>query len=196
MGTSAFTTLAEVIEAAITTRMGDTYHALPGIVVAYYSLTQEADVQIAVNDPRFDPDTDVLETEEWPVWPRMRVAWPRFGSTTLVGSLSAGDKVQVFFQDLDDSVFRTTGQQGDPARTRRFGSDSAFCAPWDLTDAGVAPKADDLALASVLDEVMKALQTWTPVPNDGGAALKTALATALTMYGTKGVKSDVEVHKT
>lgn len=193
MTVSAHTTLTEVIEAAITSRLADTYHALPGIVVAYYPLTFEADIQIAVNDPRFDPDTDALEAEAWPVWPRMRVAWPRFGATTLVGTILPGAKVQCFFQDLDDSVFRDTGQQSDPARTRRFGSDSAFCIPIDLTDGGVATVTDALALASVLDLVMKALKTWVPVANDGGGALKTALASALTAYDLVGVKSDVKV---
>lgn len=193
MTTSTHTTLTEVIESAITSRLADTYHALPGIVVAYYPLTFEADVQIAVNDPRFDPDDDVLEMEQWPIYPRMRVAWPKFGTQTLVGSLAQGDKVQCFFQDLDDSVFRDTGQQSDPARTRRFGSDAAFCMPWDLTDSGVGTVVDALALASVLDLVMQALQSWTPVANDGGAALKTALGAALTLYGTAGVKSEVKV---
>lgn len=145
MSTTRQVTLAEVLTSAIDSRLADTYHILPGIVVAYYPNTQEADIQIAVNDPRFDPDSEVLATEPWPIYPKMKVAWPRFGGFTMLGQLAVGDPVQVFFQDLDDSAFRATSQRSDPVRTRRHGSDSAFCTAWSLTD-GVAVDGNAAAM--------------------------------------------------
>lgn len=150
MPTSRQTTLTEVIEAFISSRLGDTYHILPGIVQTYYPATQEADIQIAINDPRFEPDTDALETEPWPLYPRMRVSWPRFGGYTIMGPLNPGDSVQVFFQDLDDSAFRATGQASDPPRTRRFGSDSAFCVPFGVADKDIATDAAEASSALIL----------------------------------------------
>lgn len=186
MATSKLTTLNEIIEATITSRLADLYYCLPGIVVAYYSTTMEADVQISINDPRFEPDTDVLTTEPWPVWPRMRVVWPKLGGGwTPTGPLAAGDKVQVFFQDLDDSGYRQTGQQGDPLMTRRHGSDSAWCVPLDVTDKGVPTgTVDALALASKIDLFIQTVMGWTPVANDGGAALKAALQAASPPFTT------------
>lgn len=145
---STLTTFAEIIDSAMFSHSSEHYHILPGKVVTYYPDKQEADVQIAIDDPRFDPDTDELVTEKWPIYPRMRVVWPRFGGFTICGPVNSGDVVQVFFQDLDDSKFRSTGQSGAPDRTRRFGSDSAFCLPWDMTDAGVA--TDHTAAGSAL----------------------------------------------
>lgn len=148
MSGSKRTTFVEIIRAAMGSAMADTYHALPGIVVAYYPTEQAADVRIALDDPRFDPDTDERADEPWAIYPKMRVAWPRFGGFTICGPLAPGNAVQVFFQDLDDSKFRATGQPGPPQNTRRFGADAAFCVPWDLTDAGVA--ADAAAAGTVM----------------------------------------------
>lgn len=151
MGLSRTTTFAEIVSAAVTSQLADTYHALPGIVQAYYAATMEADIQIAVNDPRFDPDSDTLTTEPWPVYPKVRVAFPRGSGFTICWPLAVGDKVQVFFQDLDDSSFRSTGQQGDPPRTRRHASDAAFALPWDLTDGGVVTDANTGGMVIGLD---------------------------------------------
>lgn len=148
--TTKTTSFTEIIQQAISSRMSDTYHTLPGIVVAYYPVTQDADVQIAINDPRFDPDTDELTTEPWPIYPHMRVAWPRFGGFTIMGPLSVGQSVQCHFQDLDDSGYRVTGQQGDPLFTRRFGSNSCYCVPDDVTDAGIATDAAAAGSAMII----------------------------------------------
>ena len=186
MPTTKVPTFPELIRAAIDSKLSDTYHALPGIVKAYSAATMTADVQIAINDPRFDPDDETLSTEPWPVYPGVRVAWPRFGAVNLVGTLSPGDKVQCFFQDLDDSKFRSTGQQGDPQNTRRFGSDGVFCVPWDLTDVGVTAQFDFLALAAKIEtelgNIATALGALT-CPNDGSG---TIAVTSTSPYGPPG----------
>ena len=134
MPLSKRTTISEVIGTTVKSLMSDTYHCLPGIVQAYYPADLTADIQIAVKDPRFDPDTDVLQTEQWPLYPHVRVAWPNFGGFIISGQLNKLDAVQVFFQDLDDSAYRESGQVSDPPRTRRHGSDAAFCFPMSVLD--------------------------------------------------------------
>lgn len=129
------TTLSEVVTSAVESRIGQAYHCLPAIVVAYYPTTFEADVQIAVNDPRFDPDTDARIDEGWPIYPKVRVAWPSFNGFILAAPLTAGDSVQVFFQDLDDSAFRSSGQVSSPVNTRRFSPDASFILPFSVADA-------------------------------------------------------------
>lgn len=176
MPTDRVPTLSEVIDNAITSRLADTYHILPGVVVAYYPSTQDADVHIAVNDPRFDPDSDTLETEPWPVCPHVRVAWPRISNVNLTGTLNPGDPVQCFFQDLDDSAFRANGQANDPNRTLRHGSDSMFCVPWNITDKGVTSNYDSLPLCSFLDNLIKALLTLNASAPITGTALQAALS--------------------
>ena len=141
MPTNRQVSMAEVLSAAIRSTLGDHYHCLPGIVQTYYPATEEADVQIAINDPRSDPDSDEVTTEPWQVWPKMKVAWLKFGGYVIQGPLANGAKVQVLWNDLDDSAFRASGQQGDPPMLRRHGTEGAFCIPFDLTDMGVSASA-------------------------------------------------------
>lgn len=173
------TELSEILAAVSVGATSDHYHILPGIVVAAYPATQEADIQIALNDPRFDPVTDERQDEPWVIYPRMRVVWPRFGGLTIMGPLAVGQAVQVFFQDLDDSKFRATGQQCSPQGTRRHGSDGAFCVAWDMTDAGVATDAAAAGSAMIIgkdgDPAQIRISTGTiQLGNVGGDALALA----------------------
>jgi hypothetical protein len=45
---------------------------------------------------------------------------------------------------------------------------------------------DALALASVLDTLITTILGWTPVANDGGAALKSAITSAFAGFVTSG----------
>jgi hypothetical protein len=57
----------------------------------------------------------------------------------------------VFFQDLDDSAFRTAGQTGmSPVNTRRFAPDAAFCLPAALCDADVATDAASTSTFTII----------------------------------------------
>lgn len=150
MSLTLSTTIQEVVTAAVNARLADCYHKLPGIVEKYYPLTHEADVRIGLTDPRFDPETDERADEEWPIYPKVRVAWPRFGGFQIVGPIATGDKVEVFFQDLDDSAFRVNGQTAAPVLTRRFDATGAFCVPWDITTKGVSADAADAENAMIL----------------------------------------------
>ena len=60
----------------------------------------------------------------------------------------------------------------------------------DIVNIGAKAAADFLATKSDIDDLQSAIDGWVPVPNDGGAALKTALAAWLAAtLGTTKVKA-------
>lgn len=213
-------TAAEILQAGLQNLRDATYHVVPGIVAAYYAADNTADVTPATHDVRFDTTTGERISEPWPIIPRVRVLWPRFGALALWCDLSPGDKVTLLAYDLDPTAHRASGQAEDPIDTRRHGGGYWGAIPGDVTDAGVLPAtggkimmgapggvmvavsasevdlgaaapSDRAALASILDSFIHVfLSTWTPVPNDGGAALKTALtawaASLVPPYSTTG----------
>lgn len=129
--------LAEVLSASADAMRNSMAHCMPGIVQAYYSDTQEADVQPAVNDIRFPPsESEERTSEPWPVLPRVPIAWPRFGGFTIAGPISAGDHVLLIAFDQDPSVYRANGQQSDPVFTRRHGGNFWIAYPCNVTDPG------------------------------------------------------------
>lgn len=191
---------AEILGATAQALRDSMYHCAPGIVLAYYGAEQAADVQPATHDVRIDPDTQERVSEPWPILPKVRVLFPKFSGLAVWGDLSPGDKVLLIALDLDPTKHRASGQAEDPIDTRRHGGAYWVAIPGDLTDAGTLPStgagkvfvgggADAAALASVLDAFIKVFLNWTPMPNDGGAALHTALmawATGPPAFSTTG----------
>lgn len=117
------------------------YRSMPGIVVAHYpGKPATVDVQPAVNDVRFDLDTGDRVSEPWPIIPRVPVCYPSGGGYSLTFPLAPGDKVELLADDMDPTVFRLTGNQGDPSDVRRHGGNYWKAIPVDLTDTG-APTA-------------------------------------------------------
>lgn len=133
----------------------------------------------------------------WPAWGR--------GKFALVGTLEVGDKVWLQSPDLDPTRHRGTGNAEDPADTSRHTGAYWIATPMDITDAGAlaspgdfavlgdpsgvqvqvgssavslggANGSDHAALASILDSFISVfIENWTPVAEDGGAALKAAI---------------------
>jgi Phage protein Gp138 N-terminal domain len=197
--------LSEVLDATQSNLRDGLYHAMPGIVQAYYPSEQSADVQPAVHDVRIDTTTGARWPEVWPVLPKVRVLFPKFGGLGVWCDLAAGDKVLLISLDLDPTAHRLSGHAEDPIDTRRHGGAYWVAFPGDITDAGTLPStggaimvgkpggvmvkvsasevdlgaaspSDKVALASVLDSFINVfLSTWVPVSMDGGAALKAAL---------------------
>ncbi len=157
-------TLIETSTAAAESLRHSMYHCLPGIVQAYHADEQTADVQPALNDPRFDPDTGERLTfnasgevdensdndEPWPVIPRVPIAFPRFGGFTVSGPLNKGDRVLLVAFDLDPTVHRVSGQVENPADVRRHGGNYWWAVPADITDPGRLQDASAAGSAMVL----------------------------------------------
>ncbi len=143
-------TLSEVAASAVDALRASMYHCLPGVVVAYYSDEQTADVQPAISDPRFDPDTnerltfdangtpdpDGTSDEPWPVIPRVPVAFPKFGGYVIAGPLAKGNRVLLVAFDLDPTLHLNTGNVENPIDVGRHTGTYWWCIPADITDPG------------------------------------------------------------
>lgn len=134
-------TLSEVMSGALQTERATLYHCWPGSIVTYYASEQTADVQIMVNDVRFDLDTGARFSEQWPVAPHVPVSWPRFGGFCISGPMAAGDSCVLIAFDVDPTAWQQTGNRSDPADARRHVGSYWFVIPCNLTTGGVMQDA-------------------------------------------------------
>lgn len=199
-------TLSEILTAFGDRLKSGTYYTLPGIVVQFYSASRTADIQPAVNDPRFDPDSGALVLEDFPILPKVPIVYPCGGGFEITWPLVQGDKVTLTAYDLDPTKHILTGNQEDPPNTGRQrgmfwkatpenvtqgqsaagssltigavgGGDPVISFNGSKIQLGASP-TDALALGSVVDKFIQTVMGWIPVADDGGAALKSALTTA------------------
>lgn len=206
-------TLQELIAAAIDSRLLDLHTGLPGIVDSYNPATQTASVKLAVRRPI--EGTDGTEFEEIPIIPNVPVGWFSSGGFAVQFPISPGDGVWLMFSEAAWAHFRTTGEVGDPGDFQRHSLSYAVALPIvrpnpkALTAIGAnegvidvpsgntlrvgGPSAQLVALSNKVQAQFQSLKSaingWTPVANDGGAALKTALSSFI------GSSSDVAATK-
>lgn len=176
----------------------------PGYVVAYDRASQTANVQVIPRVRYRDPVSDTVRFERVPVLPNCPVLWPSWGggACSLVGDLQAGDPVWVVLADRSIDEWKDTGNTDtEPQVPRRWDWSDAVVLPGGRPNAsplasaayasgavvlrgtdirlGSSAATDYVALASLvlaqLDALKTALNSWTPVPGDGGAALKVIL---------------------
>lgn len=196
--------LAEVLEGAINARLLDLHTMLPGRVESYDAAKQVADVTPVVRRP-IRTDDDDLDHEELPVIANVPVQWPRGGGFSLHFPLAKGDHVMLVFSEAAIAQWRESGELSDPGDLRRhdlsypiaipgISHEVAPLADTPATGTGTITvgaggvlrvstaggTADFVALATkvstALTDLKNAINGWTPVPNDGGAALKAALS--------------------
>lgn len=137
-------TMSELLSTQTFASRAATYFRMPGIVKAYHPPVQgvspaAVDVQPAVNDVRFDTTTGERYSEPWPVLYRIPVRFPTFGGFAIWGPLKVDDKVDLEGFDLDPGPYLASGQQSDPAMTRRNGGAHWVAVPGDYTDPGALP---------------------------------------------------------
>jgi hypothetical protein len=198
-------TLSQVIEIGIDARLLDLHTALPGRVELYNPATQTADVRPVVQRAVTKSDGDV-EHESLPVIPNVPVGWMRGGGYSLQFPLSVGDHVWLIFSEAAMAQWRSTGSLSEPGDLRRHdlsypialpciaptsgvlapvvGSEAVLDGPTQIRLGGLL--ADYVALSTLVTAQLNALKSaingWTPVPNDGGAALKTALTSLFSSW--------------
>lgn len=130
----------EIADARATALRNSTYKCMPGIVQAFHpggsGRAATVDVQPAVNDVRFDPDTGARTSEPWDPLLAVPVAWLKFGGFIISGPLKAGDRVILEAFDLDPTAHLVSGKQEDPADVRRHGGNYWRAIPADITDPG------------------------------------------------------------
>lgn len=213
--------LTELIRRALESRAAEQFIAMPGIVVSYDAATKTAKIQPAIR--RVLPDEDGnLGTEDLPILENVRVMFPACAHFSVHFTLEPGDGVELRWQQSSTAEYRQTGKVSTPGDLRVSGIGSPVAYPGFGADALVGPETDDsigrtnglrlhfapsaisagagaqfVALAGLvqarLDALADALNGWIVVPNDGGAALKTALtdwANASNAVASSNLKAD------
>lgn len=206
----------EVVRRALESRLGDVFTTLPGRIQTYDTATQTADVALVVRRPLPTGEESDPVYEEVPVLPNVPILFPRGsgGAYAITWPLQAGDHVLVIFTTWSFASWRRTGETSDPGDLRPHHPGNAVAypamAPNDqaLSQAAIPAlviegteirigknAAQFIAMANkVLTELTKIknmFTSWTPVPNDGGAALK-ALSNSLSFSSVAATKGKVE----
>jgi hypothetical protein len=92
---------------------------LPGKVVTYYPEDQTADIEIQVKNPLPGDEEGEVIYEEFPVCPRVPIAFFRFGGCVIAGKVEAGNDVLMIFTELALGDYRATNQVSEPADLSR-----------------------------------------------------------------------------
>jgi hypothetical protein len=199
----------EVVRRAITSRLAAVHTSIPAKVVDYDADEQRATVQIAVESCYIDPDSGELVFYAVPPLTRVPVAFPSSSGFSITWPLSKGDPVWLVFAERSTDEFRATGNDSNqPQDRRRFALEDAVAIPGGrpfadpipaegVADGALVVRGDDVRLGSSsassvvalgplvdgeLNDLKAAFESWTPVPNDGGAALKTILTALFTTW--------------
>lgn len=213
---SSAPTLPEVIRRALESRLGDVFTALPGRIQTYDAATQTADVALVVRRPMPTGDESETAYEELPILPNVPILFPRnsAGTYAITWPLGAGDFVWIMFSTWSFATWRRTGETSDPGDIRPHHPGSAVAYPALAPNAQPLDQAQTAALvlegpiirigkaatqaiamankvATELQKIKDMFTSWTPVPNDGGAALKT-LSSSLTFASVAATKGKVE----
>lgn len=198
----ALPSLSEIVERALAARLADVHVSMPGIVVSYDAATQTATVQPALRRVLLSEDDDLV-AEELPPIENVPVSWPGCAAFTIHGTLAAGDTGDILFSSWSHNEWQASGRVSTPGDLKPHNLGSAKFYPGLRSRANAAPDTDNsigkpgglrIHFGSTVDvgaggqfvalsDLVTALFTnlasaiggWVPVPNDGGAALKTAL---------------------
>ncbi len=201
---------AEVIRNAIEDVLKDTHCSNPAVVLSYNASTQLAQVQPLLMRT-FVNDDGTIDVEAQPVINNVPVAWPAGGGFRMTFPLGAGDIVGLIFADQSLDIWKSQGGQVDPVDQRIHSINDCWAIPqvrgskaWTAVSTSHVQLGQDGAagdfvataqrVQNLLSALKSAINGWTPVPNDGGAALKTALSTLFTSgWPSAPASSTVEI---
>lgn len=191
-------TLAGVVNKAIEAAMRRTNVMRPGRVERVDLTTQLLDVQPLVGEV-YEAEDGTITHEHLPLITNVAYACMAGGGLRMTFPVSVGDTVMLVFADRSIDAWQATGIKSLPEDQRRHHFSDAIAVPcihpntqpWTgveatcITIGSDVGLADYVALASKVEALINALKTvfaaWAPVPGDGGAVLKTALATMLSV---------------
>lgn len=204
-------TLAEVLNSLSERIKADVRVAVPGEVQRYDAATQLADVKPQIVD-RVENDLGELEDRPVPVIPNVPVLFPGCAGFHLTFPIAKGDTVLLVFNDRSIDAWQSGGGDTAPADARRHHLTDAVAIPGlhpnnaaiqGGTDGSVitigsdSGSGDFVATAQrvldLLNQLKTAIHNWVVVPNDGGAALKTALEALFTTWPTAPASATVKV---
>lgn len=194
-------TEAELLREVIDSRLTELYTSIPARIVKYDATTQTADCEIVILRAE-TAESGATVHETYPVIPNVPVGWMSGGGYSLQFPLNKGDGVWLMFSMAATANWRETGEVSPPGDRDLHDISYPIAIPCARHNGQALPVAtgalltvppggsfnvstgggtpEPAALASKVnanfDALLNLLQTWTVVPNDGGAALKTAAA--------------------
>jgi hypothetical protein len=194
--------IAELIEEYIAASLGRVHTVIPAEVLTYDATSQKANLQPSVKGRRINSDGD-LEVYKLPVIPNVPVLFLSSGNHAITFPLSKGDTGFILCSERSIDEWKTTGNSvSTPNDPRRFSlADATFLPagrPFPKALSSTDPSrlvidgdislgsnaaVHSVALAELVSQQLTTLKSlfngWVPVPNDGGAALKTVLESGL-----------------
>ncbi len=176
--------LPTILQNAIEASLNEVGVAMPGVVVSYSN--GRAIVRPGTHKlvPALDDDDlDVVEPQ--PAIQDVPVLWPRGRNFQIAGTLLPGDPVLLVCLDRDPSGWRRTGQPAEPADTRVHHWSNAVAIPGLLAGPTTWPTTDALALASKVDQFLKAVAVLVDATNPATAvtAIQGVLVAARSVVG-------------
>jgi hypothetical protein len=176
-------TQAETVRRAQDARLEDDFKVEVGSVMTYYSTAHEADIALGCQRPCITTDGEITY-EQSPILPHVPVICFGTKRSFFKTPLAAGDTVLLLFTGRSPAEFMAGQDDSRPTDLARHSLSNAMALPF--VRPGSATGGTQLALLSDVQALLTVLQGWMPVPNDGGAALKTAMA-SVTIQGTSEV---------
>lgn len=143
-------TIAEALQAVISSNLVDVHTAMPGTVVSYDAATQTADIRPGL--PRTLRDADGEKSlEELPVIPAVPVHWTMGGDYFVTMPLPPGAGGLLIFSERDISAWLDQGGAPDPGDEGLHGMAGAVFVPGLSTVAArlAGIPADHMALGSI-----------------------------------------------
>lgn len=170
-------TEAEVIAAAIESRLLDLHTSIPGKVVGFDAASQSVDVQPVVKRAIATYDGE-LTHEELPIIHNVPVAFPSGGGYVLRLPIRAGDHVWLIFSEAATAQWRTTGQVSEPGDLRRHDLSYACAVPVPFATLPEAAAAAAAPLTPATQARMDCPEPFVFAADAVGQALATFVALA------------------
>jgi hypothetical protein len=190
-------TLAEAINSAVELGLRNLHTMIPAKVVKWESDKQRVNCQILVKQVT-EGEEGEREASSWPVVPGVPVHFMGAGDFRITVPVDTGTIGMLLFSHRSlDKWLSGDGGEVDPEfdhdhaladavfipGLRTFGSPLSPPPASDAIELSAGGSTEYVALANRvtqwLDAFVQAVNGWTPVANDGGAALKVALTTIL-----------------
>lgn len=189
-------TLAAVLNDFKASMFADMRVAVPARVERYDAATQLIDAKPLLRDT-FTTEEGEREIVSLPVITNVPVVFPGAGGFRLTFPVAVGDTVLLVFADRSIDTWLAQGGEVSPTDERHHHLSDAIAipglhpnsAPWSGAEAGVVTIGSDSGPAEFvataervlteLSSLADVFTNWTPVAQDGGAALKTALTTLI-----------------
>jgi len=173
MGPNLDPDLGQLIRRALQNQMLDLHTCMVGTVKSYDATQHTADVQLAAKRPILNSD-DELVFEDWPLLPDVPVVALGTLRSHLRMPLEVGDAVLIVFAELSTAEMLGGQDLVEPGDTTSKGLSHGFAIPF--VRPGSATGGELVAQATKVDDnfqlFVDMFSAWTPVAQDGGAALK------------------------